>query len=147
MQSTRPYSLSKVTSRFWSRVDRTKECWIFSGAKDQDGYGQFMHDYRNYRAHQFALLLNGVVVPHGMVTRHLCNNRACVRFDHLAVGTQAENIADAVSAGTLNPRRISSEVEESVREAYLPGATTLAEVAQSHGISKSQVHRIIRRAA
>jgi len=148
MQSTRPVSLQKVVARFWSKVDRTSgECWVFQGAKDGDGYGQFMHDYRNYRAHQFALLLAGVTVPPGRVTRHLCNNRACVRFDHLQVGTQAENIADAVAAGTLNPRKMTPEQESEISQSYVRGKVTLRELAEMHGISKSQVNRIVKRAA
>ena len=28
------------------------------------------------------------------VVRHLCNNRACINPDHLAIGTQAQNLFD-----------------------------------------------------
>lgn len=47
------------------------------------------HTYR------FAYLLcHALVVDDDVVVRHLCNNRACVRPDHLALGTQAQNILD-----------------------------------------------------
>lgn len=33
------------------------------------------------------------------VVRHRCDVRCCVRPDHLAVGTQAQNVADTVRRG------------------------------------------------
>lgn len=30
----------------------------------------------------------------GQVVRHLCNNRACINPEHLAIGTQAQNLFD-----------------------------------------------------
>ena len=33
----------------------------------------------------------------GLVVMHLCDNPACYRYDHLRVGTVAENVADTVA--------------------------------------------------
>ena len=47
------------------------------------------------RTYRFVYLLcNAIVVDDDVVVRHLCNNRACVRPDHLTIGTQTQNILD-----------------------------------------------------
>jgi len=35
----------------------------------------------------------------GQIVRHLCDNPACFRYDHLAIGTQADNLADMAAKG------------------------------------------------
>ena len=39
-------------------------------------------------------------IPSGMVTRHKCNNRACINLEHIQLGTQEENVIDSVVSGT-----------------------------------------------
>jgi len=46
-------------------------------------------------AYRFAYLITyACVVDETEVVRHQCNNRACIRPDHLLLGTQAQNILD-----------------------------------------------------
>lgn len=40
------------------------------------------------------LLCHAIVVDEHDVVRHQCNNRACIRPDHLLLGTQAQNVLD-----------------------------------------------------
>ena len=44
-------------------------------------------------AHRKALMDLHVPIA-GMIVRHLCDNPPCINPDHLAVGTQADNLAD-----------------------------------------------------
>ena len=46
-------------------------------------------------AYRFVFLIShALVVDETDVVRHLCNNRACIRPDHLLLGTQAQNRLD-----------------------------------------------------
>jgi len=74
-------------------------CWEWTGGKIY-GYGSWRLDGRSWRAHRYAWeRANGRAVPDGLVVMHKCDNRACVRPDHLEVGTQLDNRRDAVQKG------------------------------------------------
>lgn len=53
-------------------------------------------------AHRVAWELAFGSIPMGMQVLHHCDNRLCVKPDHLFLGTQADNLQDAVSKGRLN---------------------------------------------
>ena len=42
----------------------------------------------------------------GEVVRHRCDARACIRIDHLMIGTQQENLADALRRGRRRHRAL-----------------------------------------
>lgn len=91
----------KDRRRFWSMVFFTEKdtCWLFHGTT-WSGHGKFKYKGVPYWAHRFALMCTGTSVPEGSIVRHLCYQKACVNPKHLQVGTQKENVEDAMAAGT-----------------------------------------------
>jgi len=86
-----PYDASKEV-RFWSKVDKSVECWLWTGVLYRNGYGQFGYGKGERRAHRIAWMwANGKPVPDGMELDHLCRVRRCVRPAHLEPVTHAEN--------------------------------------------------------
>lgn len=69
--------------RFWAKVDKTDECWLWTGARNGDGYGYIQVEGRSTRAHGWSYLWACGAVPVGLVLDHLCRVRHCVRPDHL----------------------------------------------------------------
>lgn len=70
-------------SRFWRHVQRTDSCWLWRGALYSIGYGRLRVHGRERVAHRVAYELMIGPVPENALVGHLCDQRACVRPDHL----------------------------------------------------------------
>lgn len=97
-----PVKPQPVADRFWAKVQKSDGCWIWTAAKQKHGYGLFtirFHPARHALAHRKSYELVNGPVPEGMDVLHRCDNRQCVRPDHLFLGTQADNNRDMKAKG------------------------------------------------
>jgi hypothetical protein len=89
-----------VMDRFWAFVAQGDGCWEWTGYIRPDGYGQFGVDRSIHeRAHRMAYQLTAGPIPKGIDVCHRCDNPACVRPDHLFLGTRSDNMRDMVAKG------------------------------------------------
>lgn len=79
--------------RFWEKVNKTDECWLWTAGTCKDGYGRFRLDGRVQQAHRVAYELLVGPIPEGLELDHVCRVTACVRPDHLEPVTHQENMA------------------------------------------------------
>ena len=98
-----------LEQRFWSKVRKTSDCWIWIAArgyfngKKGAGYGRFLIGSRRdgtnrpVYAHRLAWELSNGDIPDGMFVLHKCDNPSCVRPDHLFLGTHDDNMKDMAS--------------------------------------------------
>lgn len=97
---------STVTARFMDKVlVDTQGCWEWNASKNMWGYGRFSYMGRADKAHRVAYQLFIGQIPTGMFVCHRCDNRSCVRPDHLFLGTAKDNTSDMIGKGrqTLKP--------------------------------------------
>jgi HNH endonuclease len=91
-----------LADRFWSKVQRTDTCWLWTAARTHGGYGQFgLARGKAVRAHRLAYELTIGPIPDGLELDHLCRVRNCVNPAHLEPVTHAENMRRAVSAWAI----------------------------------------------
>lgn len=74
-----------LRERFWEKVDRSGECWLWEGCVyPTGGHGRFVWTPgKCVPAHRAAWLLERGDIPPRITVRHTCKNSLCVRPDHL----------------------------------------------------------------
>ena len=97
--------------RFWSKVDKSGDCWIWTGAIFQhkqvaNKYGMFALNRRPYRAHRYSYETQIGPIPDGLYVCHTCDNPICVKPPHLFLGTAQDNVDDMLAKGRSNTGKI-----------------------------------------
>lgn len=92
-----------ATERLLSKAkfDNQTGCLVWQKTT-RDGYGLIWYRGKAVSAHRLAWLLSYGEIPAGMQVLHKCDNRACIRLDHLFLGTQRDNVQDAISKDRYN---------------------------------------------
>lgn len=165
--------------RFWPKVDTSAEHgnWLWTGHRNRGGYGVFNRGGRTgglILAHVFAWeLASGAPIPEGFKVCHGCpdgDEPGCVRNDepgvyiingttrprygHLWLGTQAENIADAINKGTMQPlpkgerhhrAKLTEPDVRDIRLRYADGGIRQSDLALEYGVPQSTISQIVLR--
>ncbi len=87
--------------RFWRFVQKGDGCWLWQGYVDKrTGYGKFGIEHGHMvSAHRFMWETVNGPIPAARDVCHHCDVRACVRPDHLFVGTRSDNMRDMYAKG------------------------------------------------
>lgn len=136
--------------RFMSKVHQTPLCWIWQGSHDSNGYGIFWSslERRKICAHTASVLLvKREMIPEGLEVRHLCHNKACVRPEHLVVGTRSENRQDSIRdkghyiGENHSQARLTTDDVKKIRTLVAKGMLQ-KDLAEQYGVSKSTINLI-----
>jgi hypothetical protein len=114
-------------------------CENWAGTLDSEGYGRITRNGRGLRAHRVAWETEYGPIPDGLMVLHHCDNRRCVRLDHLYLRTQIQNMRDRAERhpGWAGHRRHSAE--ELVQLLESTGSIRLA--AEQIGVSSRTLSR------
>jgi hypothetical protein len=84
--------------RFWSKVEKTDDCWLWKAGKFADGYGTFRVGRKMVHTHRHAWIMEYGEISDDLELDHICLNRACVRLDHLRLTTHKQNMENRRNA-------------------------------------------------
>lgn len=138
---------------FEKRIDKSGECWSWTGGTNKDGYGVVSIGRKRWLAHRFAYTLSHGPIPDGLMVLHSCDNPPCCRLEHLFLGTRADNVADMAAKGRAKfgtvdptkPRHVILTPGEviAIRHEFLRGSTNLTLLAKKYGVTTANICRII----
>jgi hypothetical protein len=148
-----------LEERFWSYVHKQPGdgCWEWIGYRYASGYGRLHCEGKGRRATHIAIYLaTGEWPPADMIVCHKCDNPACVRADHLFIGTKSDNMHDMVKKQRYakshrpherpNARRGESHERAKVTEAIVMAIRSDSrlqrEIAAHYGLDQATVSQI-----
>lgn len=142
---------------FWTRVKvgAPDECWPWTGALNNQGYGSFMGKGAHVQAFLFC---NGAIKRKNCVL-HSCDNPQCCNPSHLFQGTHSDNSKDAWSKGrnfyqrhpNARPKgekhknaKLTQRVVRAIRREYATGNVRQIDLAKKYGSTQAGISQIIR---
>lgn len=160
--TARTFALYKARSgtdeeKFWPRVQKGPDCWHWIGSLSPLGYGVLVGRERRHRsAHRLSWEIHYGPIPDGLMVCHHCDNRGCVRPDHLFLGTARDNVQDMLAKGrngrgwhpvrrgeAHQAARLSDAEIGAIRDAIARGLPHRA-IAREFGVSHTYVGKLAR---
>lgn len=140
-----------IRDRFWNFVDRSGDCWIWTGFRNKKGYGHFNFARGGaMTAHRFAYLDTFGEFDRSLQVCHKCDNPPCVNPNHLFLGTNSDNQIDSSKKGRhCRPRgeksttaKLTWEDVEEIRHHWKYQKSQKA-IGKQFGVSQSSIWRIL----
>ena len=139
--------MKSVQKVFWYKIEKTKDCWNWTGRLDKDGYGISSRGGKTIKAHRYSWVLHFGEIKKEHWVLHKCDNRRCVNPRHLFLGDSRININDMMSKGRSlrGSRNHQSKLTESqVRKIRaLAGKEIQSKIARRFGVTQSMISKII----
>jgi hypothetical protein len=141
-----------LSERFWRFVKKTDGCWLWTGDLTNNGHGVIGHwPTRKAKiiASRASWILHFGDIPEGLFVCHKCDVRACVRPDHLFLGTQKQNLEDAAQKGRMgrgtkvNTNKLTEADVRHIRTLY-PHRSQQS-IAIEYGVSQVLISTIVLR--
>jgi hypothetical protein len=146
------YATRPLADRFWEKVDRAGAvvrpelgpCWIWTGATKGFGYGHVaISRGRHSVAHRVAWELTFGAIPDGLKVLHRCDVPACVRADHLFLGTNADNTKDMMVKGRHLSSKLTAADAAAIRSEAAQGVRKSV-LARKFGMSHTAICDVVR---
>lgn len=149
------YINDALIKKFWARVDKSGDCWLWKNKVDNRGYGRFYIKRGTLSSVEASrvswIIANRIELNKSQFVCHKCDNPPCVRPDHLFLGAAKENAEDRASKGRnrnqngeLNDRSIlKSEDVIEIRRIFSEKEMKIREIADKYKVSFYTIRNIV----
>lgn len=97
-----------VKDRLVKHIDYVDDCWLWTAAKNNSGYGMIRHGTKMITAHRASYESFVGPIPEGKNVCHTCDNISCINPNHLLPLTHQENytrrLAERRKFGRINTK-------------------------------------------
>jgi hypothetical protein len=138
-----------VVERLLYNTEITAKCWLWKASKFKDGYGQIKLNGKNCKVHRIAYELFVGPIGNSCVL-HVCDTPACIRPQHLFLGSNLENISDRTKKGRTAKgekhhwTKLTTETVLKIRRLHLDGHSYRV-IAKMLGVPRGNVAPIVQR--
>lgn len=144
-----------LSVRFWQYVNKTDACWLWTGTKMPFGHGQIIDGPKSrggklVLAHRVSWEMHHGEIPDGLCVCHRCDVPACVRPNHLFLGTHADNMQDCASKSRNHHgeshffAKMTPDLVREIRTRYANGGISQSTLAKEYGLFQTTVSELIR---
>ena len=91
------YMKMDIKERFLRHVNKTKNCWLWTGQLSPNGYGILSATEWGNSAHRISWNIFKGKIDGELLVLHKCDVKTCVNPDHLFLGTHKDNSNDKVA--------------------------------------------------
>ena len=140
--------------RFWDKVDKSGDCWLWTTGLQTKGYGQFELNRGKRTAHRLSYMLCIGPIPTGLLVCHNCNVKHCVNPEHLYLATNQQNCQDAGKDGLLShknrkvkfPRNVKLSEKQLIyiRKLFATGNHFMSHLAGTYNVSDKTIADIVK---
>ena len=144
-----------IIARFWAKVDKSGECWVWTAYCDANGYGHLSVGTKMPRAHRVSWTIHNGPIPEGICVLHTCDNPPCVRPDHLWLGSRGDNSLDMKMKGRGRTKYQRGEANDyskltetnvlEIRHRYAQGNVSQYQLAREIGVCVATICHIVNR--
>lgn len=123
-----------------TRIDKSGECHLWTGAKHPFGYGQAATKL----AHRLTWENTNGPIPKGLCVLHKCDNPPCCNPEHLFLGTKGDNARDCAAKERSSTRKLTGPQVLEIRARRANGETGIV-LARAFGVSEKNIGHIVHR--
>lgn len=139
-----------------SQMSRTtvndRGCWVYNGGLTPAGYGHASFNGEQDTLHRWSYRWHKGSIPEGADVLHSCNNKACWNPEHLYLGNQSRNTADAYRDGLISKRhgsvshfaKLTEDQVRKIRRLRAEGVSVLV-LCEAFGLSRYAMYAIVNR--
>lgn len=134
---------------FKLNTKKTNDCLEWIGSKTPEGYGRFHHQKKMHNAHRTHWKMHMGEIPEKMIVGHHCDNKACIKIEHLFLCLPSHNTKDMVRKGrqAKGSKNGSAKLNEAQVKEILEASheIPISVLAKKYHVHHTTIRRILNR--